>query len=146
MKSEVIVGSDQEPVFYKIGSYIFKQRPGSLYRLEEGNPVQKILALLGFTDWTAIGRMTIEQYFDQLDHDGKALQAVQLLLEFHDKTPVHALYRKARMFVLRETKESVLARNRLTYANVAKVLADFFLLNFNSMPRSKDSSSITGSS
>jgi hypothetical protein len=140
---KIIIGTDQEPTYYKVGSYIFQQRPGSLYYLEEGNRVYQILEMLGFADYSKLGEQTLQQYFDTLDKGGKAFAAVQMLLEFYDATPLHRVWRVVRMFLTRQTKESILSRKNLTYGVTARVLLDFFGLNFCSMPASKVSSSRT---
>jgi hypothetical protein len=140
---KVIIGTDQEPTYYKVGSYIFQQRPGSLYRLEEGNRVYQILEMIGFADYSKLGEQTLQQYFDMLDKGGKAFSAVQTLLEFYDATPLHRVWRKVRMFLTRQTKETILSRKNLTYGVIARALVDFFALNFSSTQASNPLSSRT---
>lgn len=115
---------------YQVGSYVMKQRPGGEYTLAEQDHVLEVLRLLGMTDPKAFGEHTFVTYFDSLDRDGKIREACSRLLEFHDPTPAHKLWRILRMKILGETRDAVIEKLKRRVA--AQVVADFFVLNFSS--------------
>lgn len=140
-----IIGTEREPAkLYKAGSYVLQQRPGGDHTLAEQDHVFEVLKLLGFTNLKELGDQTLVTYFNSLDQDGRIKDALELLLEFRDRTPIHRIMRTQWMKVRGITKRNVI--EMMGRKTAAKVIADFFSLNFSSTQRSVASPLNTASS
>lgn len=144
MNTVPVIGVEPtEERFYKIGGYLFRQRPSADYTLEEQDPLFEVINKLGFGKLSEFADKSIVEYFDYLEKTEVVLDVMELLLDFADRNSVERAWRLLKMRILRQTKRSILAR--MTRGQAAEVLKFFFLMNFALTPQSNTTSSSTES-
>ena len=138
---EIFPNGATEPKTYLVDGYTLRHGP---LNMKQDKALMALIKDAGGREWSDFLTSTLVGTIETLLVEGFIHNALEIILEFEDRSIVHRWVRKSRMFFTRTTKADVILE--MDNLQIGHVIADFFSMNFSSMLKSSDTSGSTTSS